>query len=71
MMGLWGVGSCDMTCAGHCKGGRCNRGDGTCSVCKNGFWGESCELECSANCAGGACGANGKCTKGCVDGLWG
>ena len=60
-----------MTCVGHCKGDKCKRADGTCSVCENGFGGKSCELTCSANCAEGACGTNGKCTKGCVDGTWG
>jgi len=56
-----------MHCNTNCLG-PCSQSDGSCSPCKDGYWGDKCDQRCLTNCK--SCMSGDKCNT-CDEGYWG
>ena len=60
---------CTESCSSNCKDDICDKEDGSCESCNDGFFGERCETKCNEKCKTSCKKENGKCND-CIDGYY-
>ncbi|KAJ8316204.1 hypothetical protein KUTeg_006218 [Tegillarca granosa] len=61
---------CNHICNRNCK--TCDKSNGTCKECDDGFYGQSCENSCPSHCINNLCiKENGSCKNGCQKTFYG